>query len=170
MSWDWGNIPAGLSAAVALGSALWSAFSALRSRKARAEADQRARDAAEAAVRSADAESRAAAAIERLTAVHEEDARLRSRERTSRPSWYLQRRDKFNVLLHNVSSESLFHVTANGGQIGTPGGYTWRQIDRGSPEEIHVMPGDDNSEEITVTWYDTEIETGQPHRWRGRPM
>jgi hypothetical protein len=72
----WGNIPAGISALVALGSALWSAVSAVRSRKARAETDQLVKDAANAAIRSADAESQAAAVLARLTAVHEEQARI----------------------------------------------------------------------------------------------
>jgi hypothetical protein len=87
-----------------------SGWDAVRSRKARAETDQLATDAANAAIRSADAESQAAAALARLTAVHEEQARIRSAEKSAEreaagtaPIWYLQRQDEFHVL-HNVSN------------------------------------------------------------------
>jgi hypothetical protein len=162
---------------VALGSALWSAVSAVRSRKARAETDQLVKDAANAAIRSADAESQAAAVLARLTAVHEEQARIRSAERSAEreaagtaPIWYLQRQDEFHVLLHNVSNGPRFHVTASGEQIRRPEGFAWSQIDRGTPQLIQVLAGDDARPEIVVTWYDTEVKAGEPRRYRGVPI
>ena len=186
MSWDWGTIPTVVSAAVALVSAAVSAIGALKSRKARAEADQRAKDAADAAVRSAEAQYRAADAADRsadaqrqaadaaqqFADAYQQEARIRAAEREAAadmPPWDLFRQDKFNVVLENGSERPRFHVTANGEQIKTPGGLSWARIESLSSKEIHVMPGDDASAEIMVTWYDTEIEIGEPRRWADYP-
>lgn len=183
MSSVWGNVPSWISAGVALASAVVAAVSAVKSRKARAEADQRAKDAAEAAVRSAEAQqqaadaaarsaesqSQAAMAVQQFANAYQEQARIRSAERASLPVWHLERRDEFNVLLHNVSSGPLFHVTADGEQVTTSGGFGWDRIDRGSPQAIRVLAGDDAGPEIDVAYYETEVRTGTPRRWRGTP-
>lgn len=153
-------------------SALSAAVSAVLSRKARAEAAQLAKDAANAAVRSAEAQRQAAEAAERLATVHEEQARIRSAERDAaagQPPWHMTRQDEFNVLLHNVSNATRFHVTANGEQVMRPEGYSWRQIKRGEPQLLQVLAGDDASPEIEVTWYDIDVQAGEPRRWRQIP-
>ena len=186
MSSIWGNIPAGISAGVAVVSAVVSAVSALRSRKARVEADQRAKDAAEAAIRSAEAQRQAAdAAVESVEAqrqaaaaaqqfanAYQEEARIRAAEREAaadEPPWDLMHQGEFNVLLMNVSPRPRFRVTAVGEQVRTPGGFSWERIEADESELFRVLAGDDASPEIIVTWYDTEIQAGEPRRWRGVP-
>ncbi|ORW99241.1 hypothetical protein AWC29_28415 [Mycobacterium triplex] len=164
---------------MALASAAVSALAAIRSRKSRAEADRRAKDAAEAAVRSADAavqsveaQRQAADAAQEFAAAYQNEARIRAAEREAaadEPPWDLMRQGEFNVLLMNNSPEPRFHVTADGEQVRAPGGFAWELIEADESEMFHVLAGDDASPQIVVTWYDTEIRAGEPRRWRGFP-